>query len=57
MRDATLGTIGAISGLAQNVVRAFASKGWMMYLGKTYEGFPNINQNAIFFFKVCLLAQ
>ena len=45
IRDATLGTIGAISGLAQNIVRAFACKWWMMYLGKTHTEFPNIHQN------------
>ena len=34
LRDTTIGAIGAISGLAQNIVRAFAYEGWMMYIGK-----------------------
>ena len=34
MRDTTIGVIGTISGLAKNIVLAFACKWWMMYIGK-----------------------
>ena len=32
--DITIGVIGTISGLAKNIVLAFACKWWMMYIGK-----------------------
>ena len=37
--DITIGVIGTISGLAKNIVLAFACKWWMMYIGKDlYDG-------------------
>ena len=43
MRDITIGVIGTISGLAKNLVLAFACKWWMMYIGKGthYSCYPN----------------
>ena len=34
MRDTTIGAIATFSGMAQNIVIAFASKWWMMYIGE-----------------------
>ena len=34
VRDTTIGVIGTVSGLAKNIVLAFACKWWMMYVGK-----------------------
>ena len=34
LRDTTIGAIATLSGVAQNIVLAFASKWWMMYVGE-----------------------
>ena len=34
MSDILIGIIGTVSGLAKNIVLAFACKWWMMYVGK-----------------------
>ena len=33
MQDTTIGVVATISGTAQNIITAFASKWWMMYIG------------------------
>ena len=34
LRDTTIGAIATLSGTAQNIVIAFATKWWMMYIGE-----------------------
>ena len=34
LRDTTIGVVATVSGIAQNIVLAFASKWWMMYISE-----------------------
>ena len=40
LRDTTIGAIATLSGTAQNIVIAFATKWWMMYIGEKKKRAP-----------------
>ena len=44
LQDTTIGVVATFSGMAQNIVIAFASKWWMMYIGKMNQKYYKVTR-------------